>query len=184
MPPGCRIAPYHYLDNYFANQFISNTEQTGISCDVKDENFYFDFKLQNLKMHEYCKYRYDYWNKLELKFSYHQHIILKKDFNIQGVVDFLLSFSSSFTIHLSNVEGFSIDLGLRHRFENVPFEHDINIVIPIVNTKMDFFANGKLVKSCKDIIEAYNKSKVSFNSIFQLTPNKKSDYQLLNCQYK
>lgn len=170
------------MDEYFAKQFISNVDYTGFICHVKNDEFHFDFRRQREHtLYEFCRYRY--FNKLELRFSRHQKLVLNKNFNFQGLIDFLLFVDLKFDLQLSNLGGFSIDLGIVHNPTQVEDIEDRSFKVKIVNSRIDFYTtNGKLVESCQDLGEVKN---LTWTSIFQLSPNNDyPEYLFFNCQFK
>lgn len=183
LPINCRIDVFHYLDNYWAYEYVS-FDSKGFICDVKTINFRFEYEkwLQG-NFYDSCKsQKID--NRLELRFPRNSKHILDEKLNLQAIIDFLNSFEKEFSLQSTHLRGFNIELGIRKNASYTNYTLYANYYINFIDSKIDFYSKGKLVESCKDLIASSDRY-LSINSIFQLTPaNESPELLFLNCHFR
>ena len=159
IPNSCEINDVNLQINYMWHEKTS-IEYPGIICDIRDEKF--EFTFPNMPMpkleSDLCKI-----NKLSdeaIEFRFHRDFILSKQFNITNLLRYSKYLLNYIHVNLVNLKGFELDMINEHYFEKHQF-----VVFNCVKCKMDFYSNGRLVKTCQDIIDTNN---CSVRSLFQI----------------
>lgn len=184
LPISCRIDSFHYLENYWAYEYVSNFDKKGIICDVKTNKFRFEYEkwLQG-NHYKACNHK-RFIKRLELRFPRNYKHILDEKLNFQGIIDFLNSFAREFSLQSTHLRGFNIELGIRKKALYTNYTLYANYYINFIDSKIDFYSKGKLVESCQDLIASSGRN-LSINSIFQLTPgNESPELLFLKCQFR
>lgn len=183
LPSGCRFGSFHYLANYFANEFISSWDQRGFICDANNDPVSYRFDLDTWKAGDYVQvcYAESFANSLEFRFHPHKQLVLEKHLNLQGAVDFLLLFGSTFNLQLTNLRGYSVDLDLRVNLSIVNSAYGNQRYVNFIRNRVEFYTiSGDLVRSCRDLIGSKR-----VKSIFQLTPsNQYPELLFLRCEFR
>lgn len=173
----CPFGYFYYLHNFWAIEYISKDDNLGFVCHVKDNMYQFNFKVWEYdKYFKDCSFPETLNSGLELRFPRNQKTLMEASFNLQSVFEFLIfsiNYSGSFYIHYTNVAGFGIDLAVKqdyltnnHIFNNAS-KNNFYIGNAIINSKLDFYLNGKIIKSCRDLLNS-NGTLIMPNSIFQI----------------
>lgn len=188
LPAGCHYGLLHASIFFRNSQFYSNSDIEGLICPVRHQKFGFKLLEWELEVaetfYQVCYSKIDSLSGIELRFPRTHWITLDASLNLQGVIDFLLLIHKSFTIHVLNAGGFSVDLAIR---QNVSAVTDLLVVDPnchiyIYNSRFEFFGPDKtpLGQSCENLSHL---EKV--NSLFQVTPdNRYGSFTLLNCRFR
>lgn len=178
LPSGCHIGPFYYINDFYAREFLSQGNFNGFICDVTGSRYQFDYDYR--KSENYlCSEQRDLDSFLELRFRKARNMIVDVSFNIQGVIDFLIWFKRLFVLHISNVRGFDLELGIEYFLRGDKFN------VNLIKSKVDFYSQGKLIESCQDLRNLYNQSNWSPNSLFQLKPrNDLAEMFFLSCKFR
>lgn len=189
LPTGCRSGAFHYINGYNYGEYVSLGDKIGFICDVHDASYRFDLETWRQGNYLGVCVSNKIENMLDLRFPAQskRKSSLGKYLNLQGILDFLLLFNLTFTLHLTNVNGYNIDLGIRlinmsTQRSYVFVRRDINII----RNEVEFYnTSGKLVKSCRDLLKSAEGEVGPINSIFQLTQSTKfSEINLFRCNYR
>ena len=173
LPKGCKINDIYLQMNYMAHEKTS-VEMPGILCDIRFEEFEFTFPMPSpLLESESCLIN-DVMYKEAIEFRFHSDFILSKQFNITNLLRYSEYFQKYIDVNFVNLKGFELDMINQHSFE----KHAID-VFNCVKCKMDFYKNGRLVKTCEDIND-------SIWSLFQIRRDglRAQSLVLLDSQFK
>ena len=156
-------------------------DRKGIICTVKNNKqirrFDFDSWLR-LNQTEACR-KENFRNYFEVKFTTSQNVIFDEKFNLQGVLNFFQLYDNYFGLKLSFAKGISAALSL-NTIETGNLKTGEYSRIEFVRTKLDFYARGKLIKSCQDLIDA---NLTTPRSIFQISLLNPAFY-MIHCKYR
>lgn len=169
LPPTLKLNKIHQLKNSFHSHFFTETDKYGLQLDVP-QNLHFKFDLNAwLTTHQLnsCNKTRSFENFMHVRFP--KNFILNKDFNLQGLIEFLLLFENFFRVYVANLHAIELDLGitqiLYEKYSRTADNYEINFY----NTRFDFRLNGQQVGSCQQFA---NRTQVK--SIFQIFP--RSDF--------
>ena len=182
LPKGCEINGIHLQMNYMAHEKTS-IDIPGILCNIRFEEFEFTFpfmpdpKLES----EFCLVN-DIMYKEVVEFRFHSNFILSKKFNITNIFDYAMFFKKYTDVNFVNLKGFELDM-INDLDQNERFIEQDNIdIFNCVKCKMEFYSNGRLVKTCQDIIDSNNGS---VRSVFQIRKSSEvSIMALIDSQFK
>ena len=153
LPNGCEINNVHLQMNYFAHEKTS-IEVPGILCDIRDEKYKFIFEYPPLLETKVCVNGEYYQHFIEFRF--HSNFILSKKFNITNIFSYSSYFKYYFIANFVNLNGFELDMMNdldKHKVFIAQSDFD---AFYCVKCKMEFYSNGRLVKTCQDIIDSNN----------------------------
>ena len=157
LPNRCSLQHLKYDINQFSyekNPFVYNFQ--AIIC-TPFTGYQFRFAINNYMNNNKCNinnvtiYNYDLvvfkWPKN------HESIILDKRFDVPNMISYLEYFYLLISVHFVNLRGIDINLSDTDTsiMENNP--PNVKFFIFIAST-MNFYTNGKLIKSCEDILES------------------------------
>ena len=175
LPNGCSIKPLKYKIN--TNGIEKKTykyEFKVIKCYPKIESFQFKFiendymKTMVNKSQQLCgdHINYEYiifqWPNSEKK-----KIILDNNFNITNMIRYMEYFNKLFLVYFINMKGIEINLSDNNKSSSIIENNQNILLINCLACKMNFYTNGKSIKSCRDILE----SNSTILSIFQMNSN-------------
>ena len=170
LPNGCEINNVHLQMNLMARE-KSSVKIHGILCDIRDEKFQFTFQpLEPLE----CVINEFYINEIEFRF--HSNFILSKQFDFTSLLRYSLYLNSHFYISFVNLKGFELDTtNVNHEITQSRIYY-----FYCVKCNIEFYSNGRLVKTCQDIIDSDSKA-VIIRSFFQSNPRMMA---LIDSQFK
>lgn len=192
LPDGCRIDAFHVIDNLYVREYLSARDLNGFICDVKNNQNHFDGfndKLAQTYLKSSCRNQRNVTSNFDLRFSGDLDTKLDENLNLKGILSFMNRLLPGFTIHLTNVRGFSVDLNIERPVMNPKSGVLIKIgSIKFIRSNIDFYVRGKLIKSCEDLVSSsFSQSSRSWspNSIFQMTPrDQKDEIFFINCRFR
>ena len=175
LPDGCSIKPLKYQINIYGfEKKPYSYEFNVIKCYPQIENFQFKFiendfmtKMMN-KSQQLCGEYTDYedmlfqWPKSDKK-----QIILDNNFNITNMVRYMEYFKGRFLLFFINMKGIEINLSDNNKSSSIIENNQKIFFITCIACKMNFYTKGKLIKSCRDILETNS----TIISIFQMNSN-------------
>lgn len=163
LPNGCHIVPWDMLDQWSGNEILRTSDKRSVQCVVESSEyrFYFDSWLAK-NQSERCTWR-NFDNFLELRFAKKRNIILGPQFDFQGLIAFMLWHFYGFSLRFTNLNGFEVDIGIDSISKNSDYLNSTSFTFEFINTRFDFYTNGRLIRSCSDI-RNINETK----SIFQV----------------
>lgn len=169
LPPMLKLNKIHQLKASFHSHFFSETDKYGLQLDVPS-NRHFKFDLNSwlaTNQLNSCNQTRSFENFMHVRFP--KNYILQREFNFQGLIEFLLLFENFFRIYVANLHAIELDLGitqiLYEKYSRTADNYEINFY----NTRFDFRLGGQPVKSCQQFT---NRTQVK--SIFQIFP--RSDF--------
>ena len=174
LPNGCEINDVNLQINLMARE-KSSVKISGILCDIRDETFEFTFPstaIQPLELS--CLINEFYIDEIEFRF--HSNFILSKQFDFTNLRRYSLYFIHHFYISFVNLKGFELDItNVNHEITESRIYY-----FYCIKCKMEFYSNGRLVKTCQDIIDSDSKA-VIIRSFFQSNPRMMA---LIDSQFK
>ena len=185
LPFGCEINYVQFVINYNGNEKTS-IEYPGILCDIRNEKYQFDYPKSSplLKPNESChissnfKSQYDI---IELRFP--SNYILSKQFNIEKISDYTWYFKSDIDINFMNLIGFELDIKNEQNISNHTNFTDSYFNLQCIRCKVEFYSNGRHMKTCQDILDLYPNGNI--NSLFQFrTLDSEMRIKLFHSEYK
>ena len=116
LPQGCRIDSFYMLqdrDLVFKEFYFSGNFSKGFICEVKSDNYRFDYKFRPSKNIQCEKNKPGYYSgSLELRFKKYEKIIIDERFNLQGVTDYMVDnmviHDKDIQLHFTNLNGIDI----------------------------------------------------------------------------
>ena len=190
LPKICQYKVMRVMDSLWNTEFISGSESNGIECDLNDVSYEFDFNqwlsninttLSNGKKCEFLKEP----SKndeiiIEFKKQFHRKYILDKMLNMMNFVKIINTTQKYYNLRLTNLNGFDVNLYKEADEKQLQVEAVHIWQMEFINTRLEFFVNKSLVKSCDDL----NIS--SLRSIFQIRSTEYGISKLLlsNCKYQ
>ena len=176
LPSGCFIKPLKYVINdntYEKHQFNGNAQE--IIC-MPTKGFQFRFEENKFMANKNKKCITGDKTLSIIKFVWSKKndelIILDKSFNVSNIMPYTSYFKSKTALQFVNLRGFDINLS----YSIIKNNKNLKTLLCIACT-MNFYTNGKLIKSCQDILES-NSTVMSF---FQL--NASSGIATYNSEY-
>ena len=187
LPNGCQINDVHLQINYYAHEKTS-IEVPGILCDIRDEKFQFSFPMPSplleSELFNYCQINEIYKDAIEFRF--HSNFILSKQFSLTNLFLYSDYFNKLIAVNFVNLKGFEIDI--KHDLDqNVRFIAQNNIdLFQCTKCNMEFYSNGRQVKTCQDIIDTNNDLVRSWFHIRRYTKEwlEYSEFVLFDSQFK
>ena len=188
LPDRCSIQQAIYeINQYGYEKTLYNIDVKKIKC-KSDRGFKFtffknDFMLKRIAKCSINIQKENLYEKLEIEWPRNRHelLILDKSFDVANMLAYLRYFYYYFEVYFYNVRGFDIDLSYdaksRSTIENNP---DVSTFL-CVACRMDFYSNGKLIKSCEDIFQSNYSTMMS---IFQMKLNKHKEFALVESEYE
>ena len=168
LPIGCRLNNVHNQINYFAEEKTS-VLIPGILCDIRDDNFQFNYPVQSplllLNQSNPCFINVLYQDAIEIRF--HNNFILGKRFNITNMLSYFKYFRYYIFANFVNLNGFELDILNEGNKTMQQIKQKELAGFNCVNCKIDFYSNGRLLKTCQDIIDL-NPNEVMIRSLFQI----------------
>lgn len=183
LPEGCRIDKFYWINDVYlySREFFSSEKELpkAFICEVKRDNYRFDNNIQEIKYGQ-CVLEILPVPYLEFRFKKSKKKIIDERFNFQGVIEYLVEFGSDVQIHLTNLNGFDIQLGIKYDYWESTF------VINIIRSKIKVYSKNRLIKSCQDIQIDFG---LDFSpiSLFQIRTKNDDDLhslRFLNCEFK
>lgn len=188
LPQSCRIDSVYLLSFLFGREHISLDEAKGFVCNVKNQTFNFqgfNAMLAKIYQNEHCFINKNISSHFAVKFPRNLETRLDENFNLKGIFEFLgvLSLRNFFTLHMSNVRGFSIKLNMERIKQNFVAKQNAS-KINILRSNVDFYSNGSLVKNCEDLVSTYGRT-WSPSTIFQINlKNTNTEILFFRCWFK
>ena len=168
LPMGCEINDIHYHVNYFSKEKTA-IEIQGIRCNVLDENFQFNYSMKYNSTIKPCRI-YSIKRKQTIEFRFHRDFIFGKWFNISNFLNYGSLFRSNINFNFVNLKGFDlnvIDSNFNPSFRNLTA--DFFYYFNCINCKIEFYSNGRPIKTCQEITNSINQTSVSIMSLFQFS---------------
>lgn len=168
LPVGCEINNIHYPVNFEGYEKTS-VDKIGILCDVRNEEFQFNYPLLNPNDSK-CEIDSPYW-KESIEFRFHSNFILSQRFNFTNMLDYLSYFRKDTDASFVSLKGFELDF-INYPNNTMLLETQTRIpYFDCVKCKIEFYSNRSHLKTCQDIIDSYSYSgrNVSISSLFQTT---------------
>ena len=168
LPFGCEINNIHYPVNFEGYEKTS-MDKIGILCDVRNEEFQFNYPLLNPNDSK-CEIDSPY-SKESIEFRFHSNFILGQRFSFTNMLDYLSYFRKDTDASFVSLKGFELDF---INYPNNTIILETQTLIPYfdcVKCKIEFYSNRSHLKTCQDIIDSYSISgqNVSIRSLFQTT---------------
>lgn len=195
LPEGCRVDSFHKIENIFSKEFISVKDSDGIICNANSNTARlfdgFDARLAQIVSNSSCFKSPKVSSLFDLRFPRDLNTKLNKNLNLKGILEFMNYTSDEqiydqtrYTIHLTNVGGFSVELNKEKPWVNFNSTSQIGLDIKLIRANVEFYEGEKLLKSCSDLMYANNQS-WSPTSIFQIVfKNSYSEILFFNCRFK
>lgn len=195
LPKGCRVGSFHKIEYIFSREFISAKDSDGIICNANNNMARlfdgFDARLAQIYSNSSCFKSPRVSSLFDLRFPRDLNTKLNKNLNLIGILEFMNYTSDEqiydqtrYTIHLTNVGGFSVELNKEKLWLNFSSSSQIGLDIKLIRANVQFYEEGKLLKSCSDLMSANNQS-WSPTSIFQIVfKNAYSEILFFNCRFK
>ena len=194
LPNGCFIERLNYDFNDFSyEKNLIIVDFHIVRCSINSRHFQFRYDTRIFKddektNREHCAINPnnlpDYYRREEIFFEWPRNkradnelLILDKSFDLSNVIIYLYYFYRYFFIRFISLGGIDINLSENSTFiENTP-----NVAaVYCVDCTMNFYRNGRLIKSCGDMLE----SNSSALSIFQIAlSSNHSNFGLYYCEY-
>ena len=153
LPNSCKLKHVHLHINYLAHEKTS-IEMPGILCDIRDEKYQFTYPMpSSLLRYNNCAVDLQYNDIIEFRF--HSSFIMSKRFNITNLFDYSWYFVNYMHVNFVNLKGFELDMiNNQHiRFMQQLIFNTFNCI----KCQMEFYSNdGRIVKTCQDIIDSNN----------------------------
>ena len=179
LPNGCYIQQRKYdINEYSYEKNLFNDNFQAIIC-TPLRGFQFRFEVNDMT-NKTCIIN-DFYKYEVVLFKWPKNrklIILDKSFNVPNMLEYLTYFYWYINVHFVNLRGIDINLSDTETsiMENNP---SVKAFIFIAST-MNFYTNGKLIKSCEDILE----SNSTIVSIFQINRiNNFKNVAIDNCEF-
>ena len=178
IPSGCKIGNVHFPASLFGYEKTS-VEIKGLLCEIRDEQFQFNYPMpwpilkpiykEDLKFEDECNINEHVNFKDVIEFRFHNNFVLNKHFNITNLFSYLSYFRYQTNAIFTNLNGFEIYI-LNDSNQHLPKEN-VQYVI-CIKCKIDFYSNGRLLKTCQDIIDSNSNNNSSLIwSLFQIQRN-------------
>ena len=189
LPDGCFIHSLTYKPNEISfekNRYDDPLE--AIKC-YPDYSFKFrfvenDFMMKINKSKKLCQLSFKdkhYYQTIKFQWprSNKKQITLDNNFNISNLIRYLDYFNGDSAIHFINLKG--IELNLSENNKSLIKKNKTKfLTILCFACKMNFYSNGKLIKSCGDILE----SNSAVMSLFQIRVIAGKRISLVNNEYQ
>ena len=163
LPIGCKITNVHTVSNYllYEPKYIPFL---GIECDIRDEKFQFSYPMPSplLNPNKLCRIMSSRSDTVQFRF--HNNFILGKQFSFTNMLNYMYFFRNYLSVSFVSIKGFELDIDIKDTREKNVSMIDFNCVKCDIN----FYSNGRLVKTCQDILDYANSSNVSIRSLFQI----------------
>jgi len=176
IPVGCRIDSFYCPFLGFLNQKTSIEGSKGIRCEIS-EGFRFRFNsTQPVIPNNSCEIWDPNLDNLILKaldleffeFAWpaNRLVILDSTIDLEVMIRYSKYFKRNVSVNLVNLKG--VDLNI---MRNLPLmENSLIDSFSCINCKLDFYNQGKLMRSCRNIVESGNPSFISLFQLSQLNP--------------
>ena len=179
LPIGCSIQPQKYLINqYTFEKTLFNNDYRTIKC-YPSTSFQFRFVENNYMIKSrLCYINWISSESIIFKWAKNdKKTILDKTFNFPKMLFYLGYFYWAFEVYFVNLNGFDITLSDSNRSI---IENNSKIsFLACITCKINFYTNGKLIKSCQDILD----SNSTVLSIFQTKLNNFKHVALYNSEF-
>ena len=160
LPNGCEINDVNLMNSVLGNEKLS-TIISGILCDVRDEKFQFTFPNSSLLKPKSCVIN-DLFNDV-IEFRFHSNFILSEHLNFTNILRYSLYLNKQLTVNIIKLKGFELDTKY-HLVQGVRISSIVSF--NFIKCNMEFYSNGRLVKTCQEIIDSYQNID-SIWSVFQ-----------------
>ena len=164
----------------FADDITIDENLKGLVCDdIRDKDFQFDFPTpMPLLSKSFCSINTNTTEKDTIELRFHTDFILSEKFNIRNFMYYSMYFENPINVNFVNLNGFELDIA-NDIYKNFIFLFQKNIdFFNCIKCKIEFYTNnGRLVKTCQDIIDS---NSVMVRSLFQFRLSKKVDSGKLN----
>ena len=186
LPPNCRIDRLDLTLDDYSESRTSFSKVSGIRCDLNEPKYEFTFRSTNKTKFSLCVFEVlNYWPSIELRFN-DQSRMIDKMFNVTNLLVYLNRLpNSNYIINVINMKGFELSLWN----DDISFKSVVRKIKPIsyIDIKMcdfDFYLNGKLMKSCEDLLSNNLSFTASILQIDLLSIDQSSMIGLHNCKFK
>lgn len=184
LPNQCRIDIVHAFRAFYAKQKTFWNKWNGIRCDLSSNSFRFDFeetqppakserdciipnKLNVTTYRDHTlEIRWPYWSSWNRASS--NVFILDRRFDFARLIDYTEYMKWFTRLSLINLRGLELQIIDNDEQSKFIFSRFI-FRVACIHCTMRFFIDGKLIKSCDDILSAANASD-RIMSIFQIRP--------------
>ena len=150
LPIGCEVNDIHYEINFYEKTAI---QIQGILCNVRDENFQFNFSMPS-PLIDRCQI-YNELEKQTIEIRFHKDFIFGKWFNIKNMLNFGRLFKQNFNFNFVNLKGFELDIidnNFNKSLRNLTA--DYFYYFKCIKCTIAFYSNDRLIKTCQDITDA------------------------------
>ena len=177
IPSRCQYKELHVLDAPWNYEFISQSNTNGIECDViSGDKFNYDKWLSNID-----KITCDFLNEssktdtvlVDFKSPFYRPIVIDKSFSIIDYLRYFYYTEMYHTMRFTNVNGFGVNLYEKKDENNIGEESRPIVEIELVNTRLYFYREEKLIRSCEDL------NNTTAKSIFQMGSPKEGLWKVL-----
>ena len=167
LPYGCEINVVQFIVDYSGNEKTS-MGSPGILCNIRDETFRFDYPMpEPLFIPGSKDWCYISTNELDydtIEFRFPSNFILDKQFNLKKMLNYTWYLKYGFGSNFVNLKGFELDIT---NDKKIHIENSTNdFKIQCIRSKIEFYSNGRHIKTCQDIIDEYPSGNIS--SLFQI----------------
>ena len=178
LPNNCFIQPQKYdVNQYNYEKDLINVDFKAIKCKITKE-FRFRFTKNHFMKNEssFCEVNNNRTKTEDFIFEWPKkhELILDNRFDMENMMSYFLYFKWNVVIEFVNLRGVEINLN-SSLMENNP---SVSIVY-CISCKLNFYTNGKLIKSCRDILA----SNSTVTSIFQIKLNDMKTFGIYNSDF-
>ena len=161
LPIGCKIN-YVHIETFYLAYEPKSLPFKGLECDIVDEKFQFSYQMPSplLEPDNLCQINLKYAEIL--RFRFHGNFVLGKQFNFTNMLNYIWFFRSYLSVSFVSIKGFELDLDFKNGLKQNLTMNGFSCVKCDIN----FYSNGRLVKTCQDIGECFDKVIVSNSDCF------------------
>ena len=158
LPFGCEINDVQFIVDYSGNEKTS-MGFSGVLCDIRNETFQFDYPMPSpiLKpgSNQWCHVKSTYKTDYDImEFRFPSNFIMTKKFNFEKISEYSWYFKIELSINFVNLNGFELDFANDQNISKHNFT-DIYFLFQCIRCKIEFYSNGRQMKTCQDIIDEY-----------------------------
>ena len=167
LPFGCEINTVQCIMNFNGYEKTS-WRIPGILCDIRNEKYQFNYTVMPLlKPDVLCEFDSENIRDI-IEFRFHNSFILDKQFNFMNFVAYTSFFLYYLDANFVNLNGFELDIIDKNQNISYYIEQDSVDKFYFINSKIEFYSNGRQMKTCQDIIDSYPDKNISIRSLFQI----------------
>ena len=165
LPFGCEINDVQFIIDYSGNEKTS-MGFPGVLCDIRNETFRFDYPIPSPILKDWChvssnvKITYDI-----IEFRFPTNFILSKQFNYHEIFNYMWYFKYFVDFNFVSLKGFELDITNNQNLINRRFRNN-HFLFQCIRCKIEFYSNGRHIKTCQDIIDSDPNGNIS--SLFQI----------------